>query len=203
MGTSPRITNQVRLDAAAISPPGPDNYRCQQCQLYQKSHQPFSDWPPEGQRGATAILTSSPLDTGDQLWYDIRHTLFEGTGLTDDNVVFVKPTLCVPYTRKITAKQLRLCQSFIDNSLSELQPVRVLAMGANAVKQVAGEKATIKALLGASLVWRETPLFITYDPTMALAGLPATLLSIRGHILRMMHGLTKALPDFPGWKKGI
>ena len=196
-----RITKAVMMASGAVTPPGPDNYRCQQCQLFNKTSAPFSDYPPEGPREATVIISTSPLASDDMFWYDVRHSLFADTGLDDENTVFLNPTLCTPYDRHVTAQQLRLCQPFIDNSLSELQPKRVMAMGANAVKQIAGDKATIKSLIGTELNWRGVPASVTYDPTMALGDKPETLVSIHNHIMRMVHGLKRKLPDFPGWRK--
>jgi hypothetical protein len=196
-----RVTKKLSLAVGAISPPGPDNYRCQQCKLFTQTKAPFNDWPPTGEKGTTVIVTSSPLDSDNQLWYDIRLLLLKDTGLDDDNVTFLSPVLCVPYHKQVTMEQLRLCRSFVENSLSELQPARILAMGANAVRQVAGEKATVKGLIGAELDWHGVPLFVTYEPLMIFAGMPQALVSIRRHILRMMQGLKKKLPDFPGWRR--
>lgn len=198
-----RVTKKTQLETGALLDPSPDNYRCEQCQLFRQTSKPFNDWPPEGPPNSTVIISGAPIDSDDQLWHDIRQRVYGDSGLTDESAVFLKPTLCQPRRGKATALQLRMCQPFIDRSLSELQPKRILAMGASAVRQVAGEKATITAMIGADTKWNMTPLHVTYDPMQAFADMPQTLVTIQRHVRRMMKGLKKKLPKFPGYKKEL
>lgn len=193
-----RITKQMHLDGSAIEEPGPDNYRCQQCQLHLQSRDPFHV-PDKSNR--TVIVSSSPIDIASQLWYDIRLLIFKDTGLTDKNVTYMTPTLCTPYRKKVTALQLRMCEPFIVSTIHNQKPKRVIAMGVNSVKQLVDSKASIRGLIGSKLDYQGVPLYVTYDPSAALADKPEFLVSIQHHLYRIMTGLTNLLPKFPGWKK--
>lgn len=193
-----RVTKQMHLDGSAIAEPGPDNYRCQQCQLHLQSKDPFHV---PGKSSSTVIVSSSPIDIASQLWYDIRLVMFKKTGLSDKTVTYMTPTLCTPYKKKVTALQLRMCEPFVASVIHGQKPKRVIAMGVNSVKQLVDSKASIRGLIGSTLDYQGVPLYATYDPSAALADKPEFLVSIQRHLYRIMHGLTNLLPTFPGWKR--
>lgn len=150
----------------------------------------------------TIVVASAPLGIASQLWFDIRQRLFAGTGLVmNKNLLIVPPTLCMPYHHTLTAAQLQWCRPFIEYLFTQRTPTRILAMGVSAMRQVMDGESSIRSMIGRDAQWGETPLFITYDPASALKGKPEFLVSIRQHIVRMVHGLSVALPTFPGWRK--
>lgn len=190
----PRITKQMQLDESALAQPGPDNYRCQHCLLYRQSHDPFKE--PRMGMGNTFVVSSSPIDGDDALAHDIRKRI----GLHDLGASYALPVKCYPYHRKITAEQLRMCHPFVLREVMYWNPTHVLAMGATAVAQLIGA-ASIKSVIGSALRLGESSLTVTYDVSAALAGKPEFLASIARHVHRMTHGLTRALPEFPGWRR--
>ena len=143
----PKITKAMHLDAAALLPPGPENYRCQQCGRFKDcATTPYlrgtSKVP--GQEKVVFVSDTPSLEDcikRQQFTSPIaklfKQEVILKVGLRPEDVGFVTATAC--YGKKgPMSEQVRMCSAFCKASIEAMRPQKVVLLGDDAVSAVMG-----------------------------------------------------------------
>lgn len=145
----PKLTKAMRLDAAAIQPPGPENYRCQQCGRFKGCvTTPYLRGTSKvsGQQKVVFVSDTPTLEEcikRRQFLSPVarlfKQEVILKVGLTPEDVGFVTATAC--YGKKgPTAEQVVMCSAFCKASIEAMHPEKVVLLGDDAVSAVMGLK---------------------------------------------------------------
>ena len=148
----PKVTKAMRLDEAALLPPGPENYRCQQCGRAKDC----ATWPylrdtskVPGQEKVVFVSDTPTLEECIKRRHFLspvarlfKQEVILKVGLTPENVGFVTATAC--YGKKgPTCEQVRMCSVFCKASIEAMHPEKVVLIGDDAVSAVLGLKNVV------------------------------------------------------------
>ena len=148
----PKVTKVMRLDEAALLPPGPDNYRCQQCGRAKDC----VTWPylrgtskVSGQEKVVFVSDTPTLEEcikRRQFLSPVarlfKQEVILKVGLTPEEVGFVTATAC--YGKKgPMSEQTRMCSAFCKASIEAMHPEKVVLLGDDAVSAVMGLKNVV------------------------------------------------------------
>ena len=146
-----RITIASRLAEAALQPPGPGNYRCEQCKRFQGcSTSPFLRGTATNSKKVKVVFVSEYPTLEEcikrrQFLSPVARLFKEEVilkvGLMPEDVGFVSAVAC--YGAAPTAEQLRMCGAFAKASIEAFHPQKVVLLGAEATQAIMQIKSPV------------------------------------------------------------
>jgi uracil-DNA glycosylase family 4 len=158
-----------RLETETACEPTPD---CKKCTLHDGIKTVCMR--PEGEPGGLLIVSDYPGLEEDK----------KGRPLTGNTGQFLRPLIskhwtgpiaadnaikCAPGSTTVTAEHIDACRGYLANTLEEVNPVRVLAMGAVAIEGVLGRTLPpLSVRRGYAFLSNGVPVFLFPNPVIAL-----------------------------------
>lgn len=169
------VTNKTALIPEPYSNGTADRPACKECNMCGANTRFAIPYVPKEWTGKLLVVRDHPNPTVDESRF--LNSKLKAVGLTPQDVAFVPALRCQESEEpKPTMTQIRACRPFLVYAIDKLQPKRILAMGADAIKGVTndGRNNSVVDHRGKPLpvpgTTHKTLAFGTYSPAAVLGG---------------------------------